>query len=310
MAIFRLLTYRAGSGPRAGLAVGDRFADAATATGHPGDATVLGILEDWDAVQPRLAAAALAIAAGRVPATPLAGTTLLAPVHYPVTIYCAGANYTDHVARMAAVLGLPPEPDPHAAGLNPWHFIKPSRTVVGPDATVATPSARLDWEIELALVIGRTARHVLLARALDHVAGYTVANDLSARDLTRRSGVPIESPFHFDWVGQKCFDGACPLGPWMVPASAIPDPQALSLRLTVNGVPRQNSTTARMIFTAAEQIAHLSSRLTLHPGDVILTGTPMGVGAETGEFLAVGDVIRAEIAGIGALTTTIGPPAG
>lgn len=310
MTTFRLVTYRADAGPRAGVVVGERFTDAQAATGRPGDATVLGILEDWDAALPHLRTAAAAIEAGGIQTKPLAGVGLLAPVHYPVTVYCAGANYTDHVARMAAVLGLPPDPDPHEVGLNPWHFIKPSRCVVGPNATVAMPSAKLDWEAELALVIGRTARYVSIERALDHVAGYMVANDLSARDLTSRPHIAVGSPFKFDWVGQKCFDGACPLGPWIVPAAEVADPQALSVRLWVNGTLRQDSSTSRMIFTAAEQIAHLSSRLTLHPGDVILTGTPMGVGAETGEFLQPGDVTRVEVGGIGELTTTIGPPSG
>ncbi|MFT8246217.1 fumarylacetoacetate hydrolase family protein [Roseomonas sp. BN140053] len=309
MTRFRLLTYRAETGPRAGIAVGERFADAQAATGQPAHATVLGLLEQWDAALPQLRDAAAAIEAGRISAEPLAGAVLLPPVHFPGTIYCAGANYTDHVARMAQMLGVPPEPDPHEAGLNPWHFIKPSRCAVGPDATVSVQSDKLDWEAELALVIGRTARHVSLADALGHVAGYLVANDLSARDLISRPQVAVGSPFKFDWIGQKCFDGSCPLGPWIVPAEEIPDPQSLRIRLWVNDALRQDSSTARMIFTAAEQISYLSTRLTLHPGDVILTGTPMGVGAETGEFLRPGDVTRVEIEGIGSLSTTIGSTA-
>ncbi|WP_043839508.1 fumarylacetoacetate hydrolase family protein [Muricoccus aerilatus] len=309
MISWRLLTYRSDSGPRAGIAVGDDFTDAAGGTGEVRDATIIGILEDWDAAQVRLSRAVGAMMAGDLATTPLAEAVLLAPVHYPTTIYCAGANYTDHVARMAEVLGLPPDPDPHEVGLNPWHFIKPSRCAVGPDATVEMPSQKLDWEVELGLVIGRTARNVPVERALEHVAGYVVANDLSARDFVSRPGVPDGSPFKFDWVGQKCFDGSCPFGPWIVPAAAVPDPLALSIRLRVNGDLRQDSTTARMIFTPAEQIAHLSSRLTLHPGDIILTGTPMGVGAESGHFLSPGDVVEAEVEGLGTLRTIIGKAA-
>ena len=304
MTAYRLLTYRSETGPRAGLAVGDRFADTATATGVPAYATVLGILEDWAAAEPRLRASADSFAGTHA----IADADLLVPVHHPVTIYCAGANYTDHVERMAAKLNIPVDPDPHEVGLKPWHFLKPSRSGVGPDATVALRSSQMDWEIELAAVIGTTARNVPIDQALRHVAGYTVANDLSARDLTRRQHIADVSPFKYDWIGQKCFDGACPLGPWIVPASAIADPQALSLRLWVNEVLHQDSNTSRMIFTLAEQIAHLSSCLTLHPGDVILTGTPSGVGAETGTFLKAGDVVRAEITGIGVLSTTIGAP--
>ena len=312
MTDYRLITYRnaggqnAGGqdthGARAGIAVGERFTDAATATGRAQYRSVLGILEDWDDAGPLLAAAAEAAGDWR----PLEGSTLLAPVHYPVTIYCAGANYSDHVARISAKMGLPPEPDPHELGLKPWHFIKPARTAVGDGALVSSVSAALDWEIELAAVIGRTTRGVSVADALGVVAGYTVANDLSARDLFRRPAATPGSPFALDWIGQKCFDGSCPLGPALVPAAQVGDPQALWMRLTVNGDVRQDSSTSKMIFTLAEQVAHLSSRITLHPGDVVLTGTPMGTGAETGDRLQAGDVVVAELEKLGRLTTTIG----
>ena len=120
----------------------------------------------------------------------------------------------------------------------------------------------------------------------DHVAGYCCANDLSARDRISREKIPPNSPFKYDWIGQKNFDGACPLGPWIVPASAIPDPQNLSIRTFVNDAVKQDSNTGKMLFTAVEQIAYLSQRITLHPGDVVLTGTPAGVGAETGQRLS------------------------
>ena len=298
---FKLITYQAANGPRTGLVRGDGFVDAAEATGHPTDASVLAILDDWAAAQPRLAEAAKHMTG----AQKLDGVTLCSPVHYPVTIFCAGANYSDHVARMAKIHGFEPDPDPHTIGLKPWHFIKPSRNVVGQGATIKVASKALDWEAELALVIGRRAKDVSIEDALSYVAAYTIANDISARDLSRRPHLRDDSPFKYDWVGQKCFDGSCPLGPWLVPASAVADPQNLSIRLWVNDTLRQDSNTGKMIFTAAEQISHLSSRLTLHPGDVILTGTPMGVGAETGEFLKPGDVMRVEIESLGALTTTI-----
>jgi 2-keto-4-pentenoate hydratase/2-oxohepta-3-ene-1,7-dioic acid hydratase in catechol pathway len=160
----------------------------------------------------------------------------------------------------------------------------------------------MDWEIELAAVIGLTAKNVPLAEALDYVAGYTIANDLSARDMGRRPNVPDTAPFKFDWVAHKNFDGSCPLGPWIVPSRDIPDPQQLGLKLWVNDVIKQDSNTSQMIFTLAEQIAHLSSRITLQPGDVILTGTPAGVGAARPEFLKPGDVVRLWIETIGTLT--------
>ena len=302
MTDYRLITFHSPSGPRAGIAVGDRFTDAAAATGRAQDASVLGILEDWGAAEARLAQAAVAAGDWQ----PLADATLLAPVHYPVTIYCAGANYRDHVEQISKKMGMPPEPDPRELGLNPWHFIKPSRTAVGDGAVVSSISQALDWEIELAAVIGRTTRNVSVADALGAVAGYTVANDLSARDLFRRPKANPTSPFAVDWIGQKCFDGSCPLGPALVPASQVGDPQALTLRLSVNGAVRQDSTTGNMIFSLAEQIAHLSTRITLHPGDVVLTGTPAGTGAESGDRLNAGDVVVAEIEKLGRLTTTIG----
>jgi 2-keto-4-pentenoate hydratase/2-oxohepta-3-ene-1,7-dioic acid hydratase in catechol pathway len=298
---YRLATYATDAGSRAGLVIGDEVFDAATLTGHSSDLTVLGILEDWTATRERLARAAAAPGKGR----PLADTRLLAPIRWPSAIYCAGANYADHAAEMARAQNRPPPPDPHTLGLKPWHFIKAGRsTLAAPDETVAITgmSQTMDWEIELAAVIGRSAKNVSLAQALDHVAGYTIANDLSARDMGRRTGVPDDSPFKFDWVAHKNFDGSCPLGPWIVPAGDIPDPQNLGLKLWVNDVIKQDSNTAEMIFSIAEQIAHLSSRITLNPGDVVLTGTPSGVGAARKEFLKAGDVVKLWVEHIGTLT--------
>jgi 2-keto-4-pentenoate hydratase/2-oxohepta-3-ene-1,7-dioic acid hydratase in catechol pathway len=300
MAGYRLVTYAAES-PRAGLVIGEEVFDAASLTGDAGDATVLGILEDWAAAQGRLVRAAAAPGRGR----PLADTRLLAPIRWPSAIYCAGANYADHAAEMARAQNRPPPPDPHTLGLKPWHFIKAGRsTLAAPDETVAITgmSQTMDWEIELAAVIGRAAKNVSLAQALDHVAGYAIANDLSARDMGRRPGVPDDSPFKFDWVAHKNFDGSCPLGPWIVPASDIPDPQNLGLKLWVNDVVKQDSNTGKMIFSIAEQIEHLSSRITLNPGDVVLTGTPSGVGAARKEFLKAGDAVKLWIEHIGTLT--------
>jgi 2-keto-4-pentenoate hydratase/2-oxohepta-3-ene-1,7-dioic acid hydratase in catechol pathway len=300
MTSYKLVTYVAPDGPRAGLVIGDHVHDAAALTGHAADAAVLAILHDWPAAQARLDKAAASPAAGQ----PLAATKLLPPVLWPSAIYCAGANYADHAAEMARATGREPEPDPHTLGLKPWHFIKAGRsTLAAHDETVQITglSKTMDWEIELAAVIGRAAKNVPLAHALDYVAGYTIANDLSARDMGRRPHVPDGAPFKFDWVAHKNFDGSCPLGPWIVPARDIPDPQKLGLKLWVNDVIKQDSNTSRMIFTLAEQIEHLSSRITLQPGDVILTGTPAGVGAARPEFLKAGDVATLWIENIGTL---------
>ncbi|HEX4557457.1 MAG TPA: fumarylacetoacetate hydrolase family protein [Xanthobacteraceae bacterium] len=302
---YKLITYASAKGPRAGIVVGETVHDAAGLTGQASDATVLDILNDWDAASARLKAAAAK--AGKTKGFALADTKLLAPVRWPSAIYCAGANFTDHMLEMAKVQNIAPEPDPKSVGLKPWHFIKASRTLADPGKTVALPtySKMVDWEAELTAVIGRPARNISVANALTHVAGYTVANDLSARDLTKRSPVPDSSPFKFDWLGQKNFDDACPLGPWIVPAEDISDPQNLAIKLWVNDAIKQDSHTAKMIFSLAEQIAHISSRLTLHPGDLILTGTPSGVGLARKEFLKAGDVVKVWVEGVGTLTNTM-----
>src|SRR5258708_15593142 len=301
---YKLATYQAANGPRAGIIIGDFLFDAATLTARPSYASGLGVLEDW----PRAADLIQTVArAGRSDGLPLAQAHLRAPVLWPSAIYCAGANYRDHALEMAKRLGRPLDPDPKASGGGPWHFLKASRSVTDPGATVAATSysKKLDWEVELAAVIGRPARNISVERALDCVAGYTCANDLSARDLSKRAEASEKSPFHFDWTCQKSFDGACPLGPWIVPADDIPDPQDLFLKLWVNDVLKQDSNTAEMIFTLADQIAHLSRGMTLYPGDVILTGTPAGVGTGRGEFLNAGDVVKIEIERIGTLSNRI-----
>lgn len=270
----------------------------------PRYARVQDVLDDWPRANEKLAALA-----GDLPGRePVAGATLLAPLPHPPTIYFAGANYRDHVEEMQRELSMPLEVDPKGAGLTPWHAIKASgTTVVGPDGQVRMPRGmpHLDWELELGVVMGRAARDVDPDEAMNYVAGYVVANDLSARGHFSRPGVADSSPFKWDWVGQKSFDGACPLGPAITPARFVPDPMNLSMKLWVNGDLMQDSNTSRMLFSIADQIAHLSSRLTLMPGDLILTGTPAGVGAARRRFLQPGDVVRQWIEHIGAFQFTI-----
>ena len=304
---YKLATYQASGGPRAGLVVDDKVFDAAALTRKPAYASVLGILADWRAAEAALRKAAASVGKGagkrtaKAKSRPLAKTKLLAPVRFPSAIYCAGSNYADHANEMAARDGRGPPPDPHTLGLKAWHFIKAARAIADPGTRVKISGycEQMDWEIELAAVIGRTAKDVAQDKALGYVAGYTIANDLSARDRGKRANMPDASPFKWDWTKHKTFDGSCPLGPWIVPASDIGDPQKLGLKLWVNGVLKQDSNTSEMIFTLAEQIAQLSAGMTLHPGDVILTGTPAGVGAGRGEFLKAGDVVKLWIEKIG-----------
>jgi 2-keto-4-pentenoate hydratase/2-oxohepta-3-ene-1,7-dioic acid hydratase in catechol pathway len=304
MAGYKLATYQSADGPRAGLIIDDQIFDAAKLTGKAAYASVLGILQDWRAAQGVLSKAAAKAGKSRVKGIPLKRAKLLAPVRWPSAIYCAGANYADHAAEMARRMNRPLEPDPHTQGLKAWHFIKASRALADPGSTVKISglSNEMDWEVELAAVIGRAAKNVPEDKALDYVAGYTAANDLSARDRGRRANISETSPFKSDWTKHKTFEGSCPLGPWIVPARDIGDPQKLGLKLWVNDVLKQDSNSKDMIFTLAEQIAQLSNGMTLHPGDVILTGTPAGVGSARGEFLKAGDTVKIWIEKIGTLT--------
>lgn len=257
---------------------------------------VAGLFQDWPASVAILDRAARnADPADAVPDGPRE-----APIRFPGKVLCAGANYYRHLEEMGVE-------DRRREAQRLFFFFKPPRNaVVGEGDSVRMPldSRAFDWEIEMAAVIGRRARAVSPETALDHVAGYMVGIDFSARDLNRAP----ETFYKLDWVAGKAQDSCCPLGPRLVPATAVPDPQAVGLRLSVNGAVKQDDSTADMIFTVAEQIAIASRIMTLDPGDVLLTGTPAGVGVPRGEFLAVGDRVVAEIAGVGRLAVTVQPP--
>ena len=308
-ASFRLLSHERHSKPVGAVCVNGRVYDLAQVI--PATPTVLAALEDWSAASAALRTfAADSMRLASTPGAALDSLTLLAPVLYPNGIYCAGANYHDHTAEMARAFNLPPPADPHAAGLSPWCFIKtPRNTLAGHRAVIKLPSysKTVDWEIEVALVIGRTCKDVEEKDALDYIAGYSIANDLSARDHLRRQNVKPNSgsPMEFDWVSHKNWDGSCPMGPWIVPKEDIADPANMGLKLWVNDTLMQNSSTSQIIFNDAELISFLSKRLTLYPGDVIITGTPAGVGTPRGIFLKPGDVVRLEVEGVGTLVNTM-----
>jgi 2-keto-4-pentenoate hydratase/2-oxohepta-3-ene-1,7-dioic acid hydratase in catechol pathway len=207
----------------------------------------------------------------------------------PGKIVAAGMNYRDHAAE--AGLQVPERPVLFA--------IWPS-SVIGPGEAIVIPAAssEIDYEAELGVVIGERARDVPVERALNVVAGYTCYNDVSARDLQFADG---------QWTRAKSFDTFSPVGPRVAPASEIPDPQALGIRCLVNGETLQDSTTAEMVFSVAELIAFASRAITLEPGDLLVTGTPAGVGftREPPVFLRPGDEVTVEIDGIGALTNPV-----
>ncbi|HPD91189.1 MAG: fumarylacetoacetate hydrolase family protein [Rhodobacter sp.] len=295
-----LATVDSATGPLACLETGGklyRLAPSLARVGWTGAVTGTALFDDWSAAEKSLTAAA-----ERVDPADLVDPTLkrLAPVLYPGKVLCAGANYYNHMAEM----GFPVK-DKSTQRL--FFFFKPPRNaVVGEGPTVHMPldTQAFDWEVELAVVIGKPCRAVSVDEALDHVAGYTVAVDFCARDLNKAP----EQFYKLDWVAGKAQETCCPLGPRFVPASAFADPQAIRLGLRVNGVTKQDDITGDMIFPIAEQLSILSRIMTLDPGDVVLTGTPAGVGAARQTFLSVGDRVEAWIDGIGTLTTTIQPP--
>jgi len=260
-------------------------------------ATALELLEDWAAAEPVLRG----LSAEDLDAAPVVeADTLLPPVLWPRKVICAGVNYRKHVREMG---GEVPE-----QGWRPFFFLKaPTTSVVGPHApiVISDPArARFDWEAELAVIIGIKGRNIPAERALAHVAGYCVSNDVSARGYHKRDIVPADA-FSYDWFSAKSMEGSLPLGPGITPAYQIPDPQDLRVRLWVNGELQQDESTADMICSVAELIAAASEVVTLEPGDVIATGTPSGVGAGRGLFLRGGDVVRVTIEGLGALENTV-----
>ncbi|MEN9709385.1 MAG: hypothetical protein RIQ68_1793, partial [Pseudomonadota bacterium] len=190
---FSIASMETKTGPRAVLVIGDQVVDVAKATGHEADASVLALLADFDANLARLDK----LVASKPAGVPLASVKLLSPIPLPPVLYCAGSNYADHAAEMAKAAGREPPKDPHELGQRSWHFLKSSRSAIGPYADIPFPEhvKKLDWEAELGVVIGRPCRNVSEDKALDYVAGYLVANDLSARDLSRRNGVPDNSIF-------------------------------------------------------------------------------------------------------------------
>ncbi len=224
---------------------------------------------------------------------PLAQVQLLAPIARPRrNIFCLGLNYAEHAAESDRARGREVEVPQH-----PIIFTKATNTVIGPDASIPYDPAiteQLDWEVELGVIIGQRCKNVPQEQAMTVVFGYTIINDISARDLQRQ---------HKQFHKGKSLDGTCPMGPWIVTSTQIPDPHNLRLTCRVNGITKQDDTTNHMLFDISHTIAVLSRGMTLEPGDVIATGTPSGVGfARTPpEFLHPGDLLESEIEAIGIL---------
>lgn len=279
----KLVTFDAGDGARAGVVEDGRVVDAWALLGEPHRG---GLRE--------------LIAAGRVdelrgrlgdtgaPSHPLAAVQLLAPVPDPEKIVCIGLNYRKH----AAEVGVEQLPE------MPTIFAKYPNALVADGATVRVPTAKTDYEAEVAFVVGRRAKDVEESEALDHVAGYTLLNDLSARDL--QGATP-------QWMPGKVFDGAAPCGPYLVTPDEAGPPDAIAIRLTLNGEEMQNGATDDLIFSVPQLVSQLSSLMTLEPGDIVSTGTPEGVGMgrQPRVWLADGDEVAIESPTLGRLVTQI-----
>lgn len=229
---------------------------------------------------------------------PLDDIILLAPIPKPAkNIMCLGLNYMAHAEETAGRVGKQAKKPQH-----PIVFTKAVTSVTSHEADIPfdpETCSQLDWEVELGVIVGRAGRKIPAESALDHVFGYTVINDISARDLQMQ---------HKQYFLGKSIDGGCPMGPWIVTADEIPDPQQLSLSCRVNGETKQDGNTDMMIFSVADIIECLSLGMPLSPGDVIATGTPSGVGfaRQPAEFLQPGDVVECEVQGVGVLRNRVG----
>ena len=286
----KLVTFSTGAqGARIGVVVGERLVDVSK---HLPDAPrdMIGVMNRWADL--RTAFESLATSGQGDMA--LADATLLAPVPRPGKIFAIGLNYADHIAESG--MATPAE--------QLW-FTKAVTSVAAPFGPIELPrvSVQLDYEAELAIVIGKRCRHVSAEQARDVIFGYSVSNDVSVRDWQLRT-----SQFSLG----KSFDTHCPYGPWIMTPDEVGDPHVLGIRCFVNGEQRQSSNTKELIYDCYAQVAQLSQAMTLEPGDVILTGTPSGVAAahKPPRWLKAGDVVRIEIDRIGAIENRVVAEAG
>jgi len=273
-----------------------------------GVSSTLALFDNWEHDLPLLQSVVEVLGDG----APLASVKVHAPVA-PRQIFCAGANYHKHVVDLVVDGTMARDPNADRAAVRaraetmmkqraesgmPFVFMGAPAAVIGPfdDFEVPYDVQQPDWELELAAVIGRPARRVSAAQALDHVAGYTIANDITSRELVNRPDVP---QMGMDWLAAKCSPGFLPLGPFVTPAAFVGDPQDLQITLKLNGQTMQDESTADMIFGVAKIIEFISMHVRLLPGDVVLTGSPSGNGTHYNRFIRDGDVLEGAIAGLG-----------
>ncbi len=275
--------------------------------------SVLGLLADWErsfAALQALAGFAADEGAGQGGLADavhqLDGLRVLPPVLRPSKMLYAAANYREHVKEMRASRftggDYDKAKDAHAEGnrskLRPYAFLKAPNCLCGAFDDIVLPPGEhnIDWEAELAVVIGRPGKHIPATQAMDHVAGFMTTNDVSCRDGTWREDRPT---IRSDWLAGKSFDTFAPTGPFLVPRAFVADHANLAVRLWVNGAIKQDGNSGDMVFNTEEQIEYASAMLTLEPGDMLATGTPAGVGQGRGEFLKAGDIVETEVEGLG-----------
>ena len=305
----KLATYQSETGPRAGAVVGDRIIDLAAALDQSGQgptslaATTQSLLA---AGQEGLEAAAAAVewhlgTKSDASSPRLDEVQLLAPLPNPGKLMCLAGNYADHILEGGGVF-------PGKDKMAPHFFMKPATAIIGPDAAIRIPSSTkfADWELELAVVIGRTGRGFSVEEAEAAIVGYTIFNDISARELSFRDDLPMqEGDSFFDWLVGKWLDTFGPMGPWITTVDEIADPSALRMRLFLNDELQQDASSGQMIFSPAEALAFITQFITVEPGDLISMGTPAGVGHSKKLRLKPGDRIRGEIAELGTLSNPV-----
>lgn len=282
--------------------------------------SMLDVLDHWPENLPRLQEAATALANGPAEklsrlATAPETVRFHAPIPQPRQIFCSGANYRRHVVQIImaqatdATRNMSAQErqsygeklmEERARNGTPFFFLKAQSTVTGPLDPIILPKdvEQPDWELELAVVMGRRAHRVTRQQALEYVAGYTIANDITNRDKLTRKADDLRE-LGMDWVASKCSATYLPMGPYLAPASEVGDPQSLQITLKLNGEVKQNDNTSDMIFGVARLIEDLSHKVTLLPGDVICTGSPSGNGVHYGRFLRSGDIVESTITGLG-----------
>jgi 2-keto-4-pentenoate hydratase/2-oxohepta-3-ene-1,7-dioic acid hydratase in catechol pathway len=300
----KLATFRQGNALKVGIVQDDRVYDLAAALQATGGDTgiagsTIAFLAAGDAA---VSAAKNAISkAGDAHSQPLSATKLAAPLPCPGKLLCLAGNYAEHIQEGGGVYVGKEK-------MIPRFFSKPCSTVIATGEAIRVPASTgfADWELELAVVIGKTGRDLTPEQAEDHIVGYTIFNDISARELSFRKDLPQQQgDYYFDWLVGKWLDTFGPMGPWITLKDEVPHADRLGMKLWLNDELQQDANTGQMIFSPAEALSFISQFVTLNPGDIISTGTPAGVGHSKKLRLNPGDRIRGEIESLGVLENSV-----